>query len=87
MTAITLTATVLKTYVSPVGEKDGVKYGGDHRLQVMAETTLRNGETRVQLIELRVDDPTPYKDLAGSVMSLPVSLYVSKGQVAFSLIQ
>lgn len=87
MTAITLTATVLKTYLSPVGEKDGQKYGGDHRLQVMAEVTLRNGQTKVQLIELRVDDPTPYVDAAGTVVSLPVSLYVSKGAVAFSLIQ
>lgn len=85
MSAITLTGTVIKTYVSPNGEKDGQKYGGDTRLQLMAMMPLKNGETKAQLIDLVIEDHKAYLGAEGTVVTLPVALYVSQGRVAFSM--
>lgn len=45
-------------YEAPKGvnKETGEAYGGQHRIQVMCENTLKNGEKRIELVDLSVDD-------------------------------
>ena len=61
--------------------KDGEEYGGDSRIQVLHENTLKNGEKRVDLVELTVDDVHPYADKLNSLVSVPVSVSVWQGKL------
>ena len=43
---------------------------------MLHENTLKNGEKRVDLVELTVDDVHPYADKLNSPVSVPVSVSV-----------
>lgn len=78
-----LKGTLINIFETPKGKtKDGETYGGDDRIQVMHETTLSNGEKRVDLVDLTVRDVQPYKDKLNMHVSVPVSLSVWQGKLA-----
>lgn len=84
---LTLEGQVVNVFVTPQGtnRETGEVYGGIHRVQIMAENVLRNGETRVELVDLTVDDPTPFQKLRGRRVRVPVGAYVSGGSIRFFL--
>ena len=49
MSMLTLNGTVANIYEAPKGvnKETGEAYGGQHRIQVMCENTLKNGEKRI----------------------------------------
>lgn len=71
MSMLTLNGTVANIYEAPKGvnKETGEAYGGQHRIQVMCENTLKNGEKRIELVDLSVDDVTPYRE----AMRLPAA--------------
>lgn len=81
MSMLTLNGTVANIYEAPKGvNKDtGEAYGGQHRIQVMCENTLRNGEKRIELVDLNVDDVRAYQDVLGKPVRIPVGVYVAAG--------
>lgn len=85
MSMLTLNGTVANIYESPKGvnKTTGEAFGGQHRLQVMCENTLQNGEKRIELVDLTVDDVTPYLEALGKPVSVPVGVYVNSGKPAF----
>jgi hypothetical protein len=85
MSMLTLNGTVANIYEAPKGvNKDtGEVYGGQHRIQVMCENTLKNGERRIELVDLTVDDVVPYRETMGKPVSVPVGVYVAAGKPAF----
>lgn len=85
MSMLTLNGQVLNVYESPKGVKKdtGEMYGGQSRLQIMCENTLKNGEKRMELVDLSVDDLAPYRDRVGTAVSVPVGVMVSNGKPMF----
>jgi len=85
MSMLTLNGTVANIYESPKGvnKETGETFGGQHRIQVMCENTLRNGEKRIELVDLSVDDVTPYRESLGTPVRVPVGVYVVAGKAAF----
>jgi hypothetical protein len=85
MSMLTLNGEVLNVYESPrgVNKTTGETYGGQHRIQIMCQNTLQNGEKRMELVDLTIDDVTPYKDAVGRSVSVPVGVYVKAGIPTF----
>lgn len=82
---LTLNGQVANIYESPrgVNKTTGEAFGGQHRIQVMCENTLQNGERRIELVDLTLDDVVPYRDKLGQQVSIPVGVYVSGSRAAF----
>ncbi len=74
---LTLTGLVENAFItnSGVGD-DGKPYGGKHKVQLLSRDMLRNGETKVSLIDLTVRDSTPYKSQIGHEVSIEVGAMV-----------
>lgn len=85
MSMLLLVGTVMNTFEAPKGvnKTTGETYGGKPRVQVMAENELQNGETRLDLVNLTVDDQTIYDALKGTRVAIPVGAFVNNGAVAF----
>ena len=62
MSMFTITGTVVNIFKILVGtNSEGQQYGGDHKIQLMGEVPLPNGETRHEMIDLKVEDIETYK--------------------------
>ena len=82
---LTLNGTVANIYESPKGvnKTTGEAFGGQHRIQIMCENTLQNGEKRIELVDLTIDDVQPYREAIGKPVSVPVGVYINAGKPAF----
>lgn len=78
-----LSGKLINIFETPKGKtKDGEEYGGDFKLQILHENTLRNGEKRADLVELAVSDTTPYRDKLNATVDVPVSVSVWQGRLS-----
>ena len=78
-----LSGKLINIFETPKGkDKDGQEYGGDFKLQILHENTLRNGEKRADLVELTVSDTTPYRDKLNAPVSVPVAVSVWQGKLS-----
>lgn len=76
---LTLVGQVVNVFETPKGTtKEGKEYGGGHKVQLMSETYLKNGEKRAELVDLTVDDPRPFRELLGKRVTMPVGV-MSRG--------
>lgn len=82
---LTLNGTVANIYESPrgVNKTTGEAFGGQHRIQIMCENTLQNGERRMELVDLAIDEVEPYRAAVGKPVRVPVGVYVNAGKPAF----
>ena len=89
MSMLTLNGTILNIYESPKGtnKTTGEVYGGQHRIQVMCENTLQNGEKRMEMVDLTIGDVSPYRQLLGKPVRVPVGVYVAGGKPSFYAIK
>lgn len=85
MSMLTLNGKLANLYETPKGvnRETGEHYGGGYKLQVMCQNTLKNGETKIELVDLLIDDVTPFRDGVGRMVSIPVGVFVSAGKPAF----
>lgn len=82
MTMLTLNGTIMNIYKTPEGKnKEGEVYGGQDKIQIMCENTLRNGQKRNELIDLTVENAANFGQ--GESVSIPVGIFVSKGEPKF----
>ena len=77
---LTLNGTVINSFTAPKGtNQDGQEYGGDVRVQLMCDNPLRNGQIRKDVVTLKA-----FKEYGeGETVSIPVGVYVDKGQAKF----
>lgn len=82
---LTLSGTLANIYEAPKGinKETGEAYGGQHRIQLMCDNTLKNGEKRIELVDLNVDDVNPYRQVIGKPVRLPVGVFVANGKPMF----
>lgn len=78
-----LKGTLINVFETPKGKtKEGEDYGGEDRIQVLHENTLKNGEKRMDLVDLTVGDVSPYKDKLNAPISVPVAISVWQGKLS-----
>lgn len=88
MSMLTLNGEIINVFETPAGTaKDGHSYGGQHRIQIMAENELQNGQKRVELVNLTVDSISAFKSLIGQMVRIPVGVYVSDKSASFYMLK
>lgn len=88
MSMLTLNGQIINVFETPVNMgKDGKSYGGQHRIQVMAENELQNGQKRNELINLTVDSILPFKSLIGQMVRIPVGVFTQDRTVGYYMLR
>jgi hypothetical protein len=62
-------------------KKTGEMIPASTRIQLLASNGLQNGETRSELVTIKVSDITPYKPLIGRPVTVPVGAFASGNQI------
>lgn len=65
-----------------------VKAEAAFRIQVMGEDELENGQKKMELVDLKVTDPSVYRGLVGKHILQPVGImvdYASKKKITYAL--
>lgn len=85
MSMLTLHGQVINVFSTPKGvnRKTGEEFGGQDRIQVMAENILQNGDKRIDLLNLTVLNPEAYQHLKGKQVSLPVGVFITGGTIQY----
>ena len=74
---LTLTGQLVTVFTTPKGQNSetGEVYGGQYKVQVLCQETLKNGEVRSSLETLTVSDPDSYKGKEGQDVTIPVRAF------------
>jgi hypothetical protein len=85
MSMLLLVGQVVNVFEAPKGtnKETGESFGGNPRVQILAENELQNGDIKLDLVNLSVENEAVYKSLKGQKIAVPVGAYVNKGIVAF----
>lgn len=85
MAMLTLNGQVINVFDQPAytDKKTGETTPARHRVQIMAENMLQNGQNRMELVNLTVDDPQPYTALQGRSVRVPVGAFAQAGSITF----
>ena len=85
MAMLTLNGQVINVFEQPAytDKKTGEVTAGKHRVQIMAENTLQNGQNRVELVNLTVDDAVPYQKATGRSVRVPVGVFANGTSIQF----
>ncbi len=89
MSMLSLTGQVINVFESPTGKnkETGEAFGGKPRVQILCQNMLQNDETRMDLVNLTVEDEKLYKGFQGKRIRVPVGAFVNGGTVAFYAIK
>ncbi|NCC62183.1 MAG: hypothetical protein EOM12_14865 [Verrucomicrobiae bacterium] len=76
---------VANTFTAPTGvsKKTGEEYGGQEKVQIMAEKHLQNGETALELLSLTVEDAAEYTQHKGMTVRVPVGVFSTPKGLAY----
>lgn len=85
MSMLLMTGQLVNVFESPKGvnAKTGDEYGGTPRIQLLGSNPLQNGQERMELVTLGVEDERPYQVLRGKVIKVPVGVFATKGAAVF----
>ena len=85
MAMLTLNGQVLNVFDQPAyaDKKTGEVQPAKHRVQIMAENMLQNGQHRMELVNLTVDDPAAYTALRGRSVRVPVGAFANGSNIQF----
>jgi hypothetical protein len=62
-------------------KKTGEVIPASTRIQLLASNGLQNGQTRSELVTIKVQDIKPYRPLVGHPVTVPVGAFVSGNQI------
>jgi hypothetical protein len=85
MSMLSLNGQIINVFDTPesTDKKSGEVRESKFRIQIMAQNELQNGQKRVDLVNLTVDDPKLYKSLQGQNVRVPVGVFASGSTVQF----
>lgn len=84
---LVMTGRVDNVFLTPEKEgKDG-KYGGDYKVQLLVDQPQENGEVKRGLVDLKTQYPVYFQALEGHQVSVPVGVYVYKGNPGFFILK
>ena len=64
--------------------KDGTEYAERHKVQLMGERLLPNGDKQIDIVDLTIQDLSDWSDFQGKDISIDISPYVYKGSIVYS---
>lgn len=81
----TLCGQVLNVFVQPggVSKKTGEEYEARDKVQLLGELPLQDGQKRMELVTLTVDDARPFDAVKGKRVRVPVGFFASGRDVQF----
>lgn len=76
---------VINVFTQQGGEgKDGTKYEARHKVQLMGEVALPNGDVKMDLMDLTVQDLSDWNDKQGEEISISIGAFApSKGNIIY----
>lgn len=85
MSMLTLNGIVLNVFDTPETKdlKTGEIRPAATRVQINAENTLENGQKRLELVTLKVDQGDKYRSLLGKAVRVPVGAFVSGKAIVY----
>jgi hypothetical protein len=85
MSMLTLNGKIINVFDTPesTDKKSGEIREAKFRIQIMAENELQNGQKRVDLVNLAVDQPGIYRPLEGQHVRVPVGAFVSGSSIQY----
>lgn len=85
MSMLLLNGQIINVFDTPesTDKKSGEVRESKFRIQIMANNELQNGQKRVDLVNLTVDDPDTYRKLQGQNVRVPVGVFVNGSTVQF----
>ena len=85
MSMFTVSGVLVNIFKTPQGKNaEGETFGGDHKIQVMGEIPLANGETRHEMIDLKVHDVDIYKTYMNKRLSVPIgTMALAKNKIVY----
>lgn len=85
MSYLTMTGQLINTFLAPVGisKKTGEEYGGQDKIQLLADLPLPDGGMRNELITLTTHEPEQYEQLKGQKVRVPVGAFATGKVVQF----
>jgi hypothetical protein len=87
MPMLNLHGKIINVYKAPdfKDQKTGEVTPGRYKIQMQAENILKNGEKRVELVQLTTDRPDIYNGLENHLVSVPVGGFVNGRTIGFYL--
>ena len=65
-------------------DKDGKQFEERHKVQLMGERALPNGDVQMDLTDLTIDDLSDWNDLQGKSISIQIGAFApSKGNIIY----
>jgi hypothetical protein len=85
MAMLTLNGTLINIFdrAQSTDKKTGEIIPPSSCLQIQAENTLPNGQKRVELVTLKVENPDVYKKLLNATVRVPVGAFASGHGIQF----
>lgn len=84
MSLFKVTGQLINVFVSPKSTNDeGKEYGGDHKIQLLGDVAMSNGESRKDMITLKVQDIDQVKDALGATVTAPISGFAKGSQITW----
>lgn len=82
---LTLNGQILNIFPVPEfkDKKTGEITPARFRIQLMGQTLTPTGDKKVELVNLTVQDDTPYRSLLGKSARIPVGVFVAAGAAQF----
>jgi hypothetical protein len=82
----TVTGKVLKTFIQPgqVDKETGEMGKSSIKVQLMGEMPVQGGDSRLDLINLTIEDQKTYNELSGKMIRLPLGFFApQKGNIVY----
>jgi ABC-type amino acid transport substrate-binding protein len=82
----TVTGQVLKTYIQPgqVNKETGEVGKSSIKVQIMGEMPVQGGDSRLEMINLTIEDKKTYEDLKGKRVRVPLGFFSpQKGNIIY----
>jgi hypothetical protein len=81
----TLCGQVLNVFVQPggVSKKTGEEYEARDKVQLLGDLPQPDGQKRLELVTLTVDDARPYQAVSGKRVRVPVGFFANGKSVQF----
>jgi hypothetical protein len=80
-----ITGRVINVFTTEAGKgKDGTDYAERHKVQLMGERSLPNGDVQMDLMDLTINDLEDWNDKQGKTIAIDIGAFApSKGNIIY----
>lgn len=80
-----ITGKVINVFTTEAGkDKEGKEYAERHKVQLMGQLALPNGDVKMDLMDLTIDDLSDWNDKQGKTISIDIGAFApAKGNIIY----